>query len=131
MTQIPTQHVTRLIAMERRAQTIAEAGGLEAALAGGTLPNPIDTTLAEGLVLGLLKQGVRKYLAVFGHGSTDLAEVLRVYEAAGPHADLQFSPRDGHGPRGHRAQVALKPRCWPFPGRSSPATSATLFARSR
>jgi 3D-(3,5/4)-trihydroxycyclohexane-1,2-dione acylhydrolase (decyclizing) len=35
------------------------------------------------LVLGLLKQGVRKYLAVFGHGSTDLAEVLRVYEAAG------------------------------------------------
>ena len=83
MGQIPKQHVARLIAMERRAQTIAEAGGLEAALAGGTLPNPIDTTLAEGLVLGLLKQGVRKYLAVFGHGSTDLAEVLRVYEAAG------------------------------------------------
>lgn len=83
MGQIPKQHVARLIAMERRARTIAEAGGLEAALAGGTLPNPIDTTLAEGLVLGLLKQGVRKYLAVFGHGSTDLAEVLRVYEAAG------------------------------------------------
>jgi len=83
MTQVPFQHAARLEAMERRARTIAEAGGLDAALARGTLVNPIDTTLAEGLVLGLLKQGVRKYLAVFGHGSTDLAEVLRVYEAAG------------------------------------------------
>ncbi len=34
-------------------------------------------------MLGLLKQGVRKYLVVFGHGSTDLGEVLRVYEEAG------------------------------------------------
>jgi 3D-(3,5/4)-trihydroxycyclohexane-1,2-dione acylhydrolase (decyclizing) len=83
MTQVPIQHAARLEAMEKRAQTIAEAGGLEAALGCGALANPVDTTLAEGLVLGLLKQGVRKYLAVFGHGSTDLAEVLRVYEAAG------------------------------------------------
>jgi 3D-(3,5/4)-trihydroxycyclohexane-1,2-dione acylhydrolase (decyclizing) len=83
MTQVPKQHIQRLEAMERRARAIAGAGGLEAALAGGALANPIDTTLVEGLVLGLLKQGVRKYLAVFGHGSTDLAEVLRVYEAAG------------------------------------------------
>src|SRR5512139_1540315 len=83
MTQVPIQHAARLEAMERRARTITEAGGLDAALTSGALANPIDTTLAEGLVLGLLKQGVRKYLAVFGHGSTDLAEVLRVYEAAG------------------------------------------------
>ena len=83
MTQVPIQHAARLEAMEGRARTIAEAGGLDAALRRGALANPIDTTLAEGLVLGLLKQGVRKYLAVFGHGSTDLAEVLRVYEAAG------------------------------------------------
>jgi 3D-(3,5/4)-trihydroxycyclohexane-1,2-dione acylhydrolase (decyclizing) len=69
--------------MEKRARAIAEAGDIELAIGRGLLPNPIDTTLAEGLVLGLLKQGVRKYLAVFGHGSTDLAEVLRVYEAAG------------------------------------------------
>ena len=121
MGKIPKQHVTRLIAMERRAQTIAEAGGLEAALAGGTLPNPIDTTLAEGLVLGLLKQGVRKYLAVFGHGSTDLAEVLRVYEAAGLTRTYNFRHETamahaatalkwhcgraaGHSPAGHRRQ---------------------------
>jgi len=92
MTQVPKQHVARLIAMERRARTIAEAGG--------TLPNPIDTTLAEGLVLGLLKQGVRKYLAVFGHGSTDLAEVLRVYEAAG--LKWHYGRAAGHAPAGHR-----------------------------
>lgn len=69
--------------MERRAQAIAGAGGLEAALATGAVPRQVDTTLSEGLVLGLLKQGVRKYLAVFGHGSTDLGEVLRVYGASG------------------------------------------------
>jgi 3D-(3,5/4)-trihydroxycyclohexane-1,2-dione acylhydrolase (decyclizing) len=34
-------------------------------------------------VLGLLRQGVKKYFAVFGHGSTEVAEVLRIYEAAG------------------------------------------------
>jgi 3D-(3,5/4)-trihydroxycyclohexane-1,2-dione acylhydrolase (decyclizing) len=83
MTQVPIQHAARLEAMERRARIIAEAGGLDAALGRGALANPVDTTLAEGLVLGLLRQGVRKYLAVFGHGSTELAEVLRVYEAAG------------------------------------------------
>ena len=66
-----------------RARAIREAGSLDAALAAGTLPKIIDTTLSEALVLGLLKQGVRKYLAVFGHGSTDLAEVLRAYEEEG------------------------------------------------
>jgi 3D-(3,5/4)-trihydroxycyclohexane-1,2-dione acylhydrolase (decyclizing) len=53
------------------------------ALDKGALPKLIDTTLAEALVLGLLKQGVRKYLAIFGHGSTELGEVLRIYEEEG------------------------------------------------
>jgi 3D-(3,5/4)-trihydroxycyclohexane-1,2-dione acylhydrolase (decyclizing) len=83
MTTVPAQHGKRLEAMEQRARAIAAAGGLAAALRTGAIPRQIDTTLSEGLVLGLLKQGVRKYLAVFGHGSTDLAEVLRVYEASG------------------------------------------------
>ena len=83
MAQVPTQHAVRLERMTARARAIASAGGLEAALDRGALPRQVETTLAEGLVLGLLKQGVRKYLALFGHGSTDLAEVLRVYEAAG------------------------------------------------
>ena len=47
------------------------------------VPKLIETTLSEGLVLGLLRQGVRKYLAIFGHGSTDLGEVLRIYEEEG------------------------------------------------
>lgn len=73
----------RAEAMASRAAAIASAGGLAEALDAGTLPATVDTTLSEGLVLGLLRQGVRKYLAIFGHGSTDLGEVLRVYEEAG------------------------------------------------
>ncbi len=70
-------------AMRARARAIRAAGGIDAALAKGTIPKLVDTTLSEGLVLGLLKQGVRKYLAIFGHGSTDLGEVLRIYEEEG------------------------------------------------
>ncbi len=66
-----------------RAKVIARHGGLDAAITAGDLPRQFRTTLSEGLVLGLLKQGVHKYLAVFGHGSTDLGEVLRIYESEG------------------------------------------------
>jgi len=66
-----------------RAQAIAQAGSLQNALDQGLLPERMSVTLSEGLVLGLLRQGVSKYLAIFGHGSTDLAEVLRLYTAAG------------------------------------------------
>ena len=69
--------------MRARARAVAEAGGVEQALAKGALPKLVDATLSEALVLGLLKQGVAKYFAVFGHGSTDLGEVLRVYEEEG------------------------------------------------
>ncbi len=70
-------------AVRERARAIGEAGSIEAAIAAGHLAKLIDTTLSEALVLGLLKQGVSKYLAIFGHGSTDLAEVLRIYEEEG------------------------------------------------
>lgn len=66
-----------------RARAIASAGGLDAALARAELPTRVDVTLSEALVLGLLRQGVRRYAVVLGHGSTDLGEVLRVYEGAG------------------------------------------------
>lgn len=68
---------------QARAEAIARAGGLEAALARGLLPRHVDVSLSEAVVLGLLRQGVSKYLAIFGHGSTDLGEVLRVYTQAG------------------------------------------------
>jgi 3D-(3,5/4)-trihydroxycyclohexane-1,2-dione acylhydrolase (decyclizing) len=69
--------------MRERARAVAQAGGLDEALAKGALPKLVDTTLSEALVLGLLKQGVRKYFAIFGHGSTDLGNVLRIYEEEG------------------------------------------------
>jgi 3D-(3,5/4)-trihydroxycyclohexane-1,2-dione acylhydrolase (decyclizing) len=69
--------------MEARARAIAAAGDLQTLLDRGLLPRHLGVSLSEGLVLGLLRQGVRKYLAIFGHGSTDLGEVLRVYTEAG------------------------------------------------
>jgi 3D-(3,5/4)-trihydroxycyclohexane-1,2-dione acylhydrolase (decyclizing) len=67
----------------QRAQTIAAAGGLEQALALGTVSQYVDTTLSEAIVLGLLRQGVRVFLCVLGHGSTEIGEVLRVYQQEG------------------------------------------------
>ncbi len=69
--------------MRLRARLIAEAGGLQEALASGRLDKHVETTMSEAVLLGLLRQGVRKYLAIFGHGSTDLGEVLRIYEEEG------------------------------------------------
>ncbi|MBU0927169.1 MAG: thiamine pyrophosphate-binding protein [Spirochaetes bacterium] len=66
-----------------RAKAIRAAGGLEEAVAAGTLPRTLDLSLSEGIVLGLLRQGVRKYVGVFGHGSTDLGEALRPYADEG------------------------------------------------
>ncbi len=47
------------------------------------LPRCLDLSLSEALLLGLLRQEVRIFFTVFGHGSTELGEVLRVYQAAG------------------------------------------------
>ena len=66
-----------------RAGVIAGAGGLEAAIGKGVLSGRQDITLSEAVVLGLLRQNVTTYFAIFGHGSTDVAEVLRVYQGAG------------------------------------------------
>jgi 3D-(3,5/4)-trihydroxycyclohexane-1,2-dione acylhydrolase (decyclizing) len=62
---------------------IARAGGLDAAIDKGLLEGRQDITLSEAVVLGLLRQNVSTYFAVFGHGSTDVAEVLRVYQGVG------------------------------------------------
>jgi len=53
------------------------------ALSGEAGQGALTVTLSEALVIGLMKQGVRQYYAIFGHGSTDLGEVLRVYHDAG------------------------------------------------
>ena len=54
-----------------------------AVFATGSLPGHLDLTFSEALVLGLLRQGVKTYLTVLGHGSTEVGEVLRVYEDVG------------------------------------------------
>lgn len=69
--------------IRERARAISRAGGLEAARATSILPSIVEVTLSEALVLALMKQGVKKYFAIFGHGSTDLGEVLRIYEEEG------------------------------------------------
>lgn len=78
-----TPETTLRMAREARAAVIATAGGIQAARANGALPSTIDMTVSEALVLGLLAQGVRTFLTVFGHGSTEVGEVLRIYQAAG------------------------------------------------
>lgn len=49
----------------------------------GILPPRVDLTMSEALVLGLLRQDVKTYITVFGHGSTEVGEVLRIYQQAG------------------------------------------------
>lgn len=72
-----------LATSEARAHFLAKAGGLSELLAAGGGGPTVTLPLVEALVLGLMRQGVTKYLAIFGHGSTALADVLRVYEGAG------------------------------------------------
>jgi 3D-(3,5/4)-trihydroxycyclohexane-1,2-dione acylhydrolase (decyclizing) len=47
------------------------------------LPSQLGLTLSEALVLGLMRQKVRIFFSVLGHGSTELGEVLRVYQKVG------------------------------------------------
>jgi 3D-(3,5/4)-trihydroxycyclohexane-1,2-dione acylhydrolase (decyclizing) len=82
-TKLTTEMLLGTQGEEARAQAIARCGGLQQALDAGALPKQLNVTLSEALVLGLLKQGISKYLAIFGHGSTDLGEVLRIYTQAG------------------------------------------------
>ena len=68
--------------IESRAKAIAKAGGIEQFIDAHDVQK-LQVCLSEALVLGLLRQGVSKYLAIFGHGSTHLGEILRVYTEAG------------------------------------------------
>ncbi len=65
--------------MRRRAKLLAKSPDVNAAFASTGERGPVEMTLSEALVVALLKQGVTHYFAIFGHGSTDLGEVLRIY----------------------------------------------------
>ena len=73
-----------------RARAIRQAGGLAQALAAGVLGPVVTVPLVEAVLLGLLRQGVSKYFAVFGHGNTALGDVLRQYETEGVVRTFQF-----------------------------------------
>jgi 3D-(3,5/4)-trihydroxycyclohexane-1,2-dione acylhydrolase (decyclizing) len=66
-----------------RARAIRAAGSLDKALSSGGLGPHVEVSLSEGLILGLLRQGVSTFFAIFGHGSTDIANVLSVYDEEG------------------------------------------------
>ncbi|MDP3525054.1 MAG: thiamine pyrophosphate-binding protein, partial [Hoeflea sp.] len=68
---------------EARAAWLRQAGGLERAIQAGLLSEPVTLPLAEAVLLGLMRQGIAKFLAVFGHGSTAMGEALRAYEEVG------------------------------------------------
>jgi 3D-(3,5/4)-trihydroxycyclohexane-1,2-dione acylhydrolase (decyclizing) len=72
-----------------RARVISSARGVVEALASGALPARADVSVSEGVVIGLLKQGVRKFFGILGHGNTDIGEVLRVYSEEGAVRFLQ------------------------------------------
>ena len=54
-----------------------------AALLRNELPGRLDLTLSEALIIGLLRLGVNNYFCVLGHGSTEIGEILRIYQSAG------------------------------------------------
>lgn len=67
----------------RRAMLIKLSGDISIAIAKGKIPRIIDISVSEAIVMGLLLQGVTKFIAVFGHGTTEMGEVLRIYQQAG------------------------------------------------
>jgi len=69
--------------VRERARILAERSGLAAAISSGKLEPFAEISVSEALVLGLLNQGVRKYIGILGHGNTDIANILALYEEAG------------------------------------------------
>jgi len=69
--------------VKARARVISYHGSIEAAVNEKELEQFQDITVSEALILGLFNQGIRKYIAVFGHGSTDISNILAVYEEEG------------------------------------------------
>ncbi len=74
----------------KRAQWFKSHGGVNAVIEAGLLSNTVSLGLTEVLVLGLIRQGVTKFLMILGHGSTEFGETLRVYESAGLVRGFQF-----------------------------------------
>ncbi|NNK77788.1 MAG: thiamine pyrophosphate-binding protein [Litoreibacter sp.] len=81
--QSPHPNDTASIATIRARAARLAANSVDDALIDTKTGGVLELTLSEALVVGLMKQGVRRYFAIFGHGSTDLGEVLRIYQEEG------------------------------------------------
>lgn len=64
----------------KRAREIKAYGTIRKAVEAGSLEQFQDISLSEAVVLGLINQGVKTFVGIFGHGMTDVGEVLRIYE---------------------------------------------------
>ncbi len=65
---------------KKRAKEIKTHGTIRKAVEAGSLEQFQDISLSEAVVLGLINQGVKTFVGIFGHGMTDVGEVLRIYE---------------------------------------------------
>jgi 3D-(3,5/4)-trihydroxycyclohexane-1,2-dione acylhydrolase (decyclizing) len=73
-----------------RARAIARAGSINEAIKAGTVPAICEVSGSEGVVLGLLQQGVKKYIGILGHGNTTFGGILKIYQDAGLVRFYQF-----------------------------------------
>ena len=73
----------RVAARRLRARALKAYGTLGTAVEAGAVDAFQAVSLSEALVMGLVNQGVRLFIGVFGHGSTDVTEVLRIYQDEG------------------------------------------------
>lgn len=80
---MPNLELSQLKDIKHRADLVAQLGGIDSKEKVDRFPESLTVSCSEAVLLGLLRQGVRKYLVIFGHGSTDLGEVLRIYASAG------------------------------------------------
>ena len=78
MNQRPSQELLTSQRLER-ARALSKAGDLVSAIQTVLISRRMSLTLSEILVLGLWQQGVRHFFVVFGYGSTEVGDVLRVY----------------------------------------------------
>ena len=71
------------ITRKDRISILAKHGSIKKAVLSGELSQYQAISLSEALILGLINQEVRTFIGVFGHGSTEIGEVLRAYEEGG------------------------------------------------
>ena len=68
----------RIEQRRKRAREIKKYGTVQKAVAAGALEQFQDISLSEAVVLGLVNQGVKNFVGIFGHGMTDVGEALRI-----------------------------------------------------